>query len=232
MVINKTNFNKNFYLLKESLMLLKEDELDTLLGLDSDGQIAAPTDDTNVDNVSGDTLNVDGGAIPDSTSADTPLEPIQTGDSSVVTLNISDVVNKQDEVLQTVQSLFTKIDGILSGQETFKQEVQQSLETAKQELNSKIEEIDSEVKKRNPTDDEKMWLNSLAAYPYNVKLTDYFVATKDPNIRNNPTNTKNTVGDSEPEEKEEKEDEEYIITQNDIDNYSETNMKKSFKFYA
>lgn len=213
-------------------MLLKEDELDTLLGLDTDGQEATPTADGTTDNVSGDTLNLDGSATPDATPTDTPLEPVQTGDSSVVTLNISDVVNKQDDVLQTVQSLFTKIDSILSGQESFKQEVQQSLETAKQELNSKIEEIDSEVKKRNPTDDEKMWLNSMAAYPYNVKLTDYFVATKDPNIRNNPTNTKKSVETEVDDEDGDEKDEEYIITQKDIDNYSETNMKKSFKFYA
>jgi len=78
-------------------------------------------------------------------------------------------------------------------------------------VSDKISELEKEIVKRNPTPVEKLEMRSLSSYPYSQKLTDYWADKEGPY----------DVMDNEKEE--------YILTQDDVDNsYSEADVKQSF----
>lgn len=80
------------------------------------------------------------------------------------------------------------------------------------QVSSKIEDLEKEIIKRNPTPVEKLEMRSLSSYPYSQKLTDYW-ADKE--------GAYNVMGD-EPKKKE------YVLTKQDVNDYSEGEIKKSF----
>lgn len=81
-------------------------------------------------------------------------------------------------------------------------------------VTNKIEDLENEMEKRMPTEDEKLEMRSLDSYPYNLKLTDYW-ADKEGQY--------NVLDD-----KEEGEETEYVLTQKDVeDDYNEKEVKDS-----
>ena len=80
------------------------------------------------------------------------------------------------------------------------------------QVSSKIEDLEKEIIKRNPTPVEKLEMRSLSSYPYSQKLTDYW-ADKE--------GAYNVMGD-EPKKKE------YVLTKQDVNDYSVGEIKKSF----
>ncbi len=77
---------------------------------------------------------------------------------------------------------------------------------------SKMDELEKEVVQRNPTPVEKLNMRSMDSFPYSVKLTDFWAEKEGYNTG------------SEEEEKD------YVLTQDEIENdYSETDIKDSFK---
>jgi deoxyribodipyrimidine photolyase-like uncharacterized protein len=73
----------------------------------------------------------------------------------------------------------------------------------------KINDLENKVEKyRQKSPEEKLQLRSLDSYPYNQKLTDFFM---DKEVEMEKTG-KN----------------EYILTSDDVENYSEGDIKKSF----
>ncbi len=77
------------------------------------------------------------------------------------------------------------------------------------DINTKIDTLEKELIKRNPTPNEKQSLISLSSFPYNQTLSDYW-------------------GDKEERDEKEKE---YVLTQNDVDEYSDEEIKNSFNDY-
>lgn len=84
--------------------------------------------------------------------------------------------------------------------------------------NQEIEKFKAEFEKRNPTQTEKLNLRSLDSYPFNVSPKDYWAQKgEDPNSNysGEADNQKSTT-------------QEYQITNNDVDDFNEREMEKSF----
>lgn len=105
-----------------------------------------------------------------------------------------DISDKQDEYMET---MFSKLEDLTS-----------KLGEMDNILN-KINDLESKVEKyRQKTPEEKLQLRSLDSYPYNQKLTDFFMDKQD--------------------ELEKSGKNEYVLTDENIENYSESDIKKSF----
>jgi hypothetical protein len=84
-------------------------------------------------------------------------------------------------------------------------------------ITSKIDDLEHQIEKRNPTPEEKLEMRSFDSYPYNLKLTDYWAEKE---------GAYNVLDNGEDKTKE------YVLTQDDVNNeYSESNVKDSFKDY-
>ena len=81
-------------------------------------------------------------------------------------------------------------------------------------VSNKIEQLEKEIVKRNPTPVEKLEMRSLSSYPYSQKLTDYWSDKTGPY----------DVMDDEQKKKHK----EYTLTQDDVNNYTDNEIKKSF----
>ena len=105
-----------------------------------------------------------------------------------------DISDKQDEYMET---MFTRLDDLTS-----------KLGEMDTILN-KINDLEQKVEKyRQKTPEEKLQLRSLDSYPYNQKLTDFFVDKQD-ELQQTGKN-------------------EYVLTSDDIESYSDGDVKKSF----
>ena len=80
-------------------------------------------------------------------------------------------------------------------------------------IGQKIDSLEAEIEKRNPTPQEKLEMRSLDSYPYSVKLSDYWADKED----------HYDVMDTKKEEPEE-----YVLTQQDVDDYNPQEIEKSF----
>jgi hypothetical protein len=81
-----------------------------------------------------------------------------------------------------------------------------NLQTALDSNNSELEALKAEFEKRNPTQTEKLNLRSLDSYPFNVKPTDYWAdKAAQGGYEAISDNDKPTT-------------QEYVITNDDIDN--------------
>ena len=141
---------------------------------------------------------------PGSEGSEAPAEPASDmGDEEGGTeeLDITDLVttqkdmsSKQEEYMETMMD---RLNDLTSKLEDMDQILQ------------KINDLENKVEKyRQKSPEEKLQLRSLDSYPYNQKLTDFFV---DKEVEMEKTG-KN----------------EYILTPDDVENYSESDIKKSF----
>ena len=141
---------------------------------------------------------------PGNEGGETPAEPASdmgSEESGTEELDITDLVttqkdmsSKQEEYMETMMD---RLNDLTSKLEDMDQILQ------------KINDLEHKVEKyRQKSPEEKLQLRSLDSYPYNQKLTDFFV-------------------DKEVEmEKTGKND--YVLTPDDVENYSESDIKKSF----
>jgi hypothetical protein len=105
-----------------------------------------------------------------------------------------EISDKQDEYMET---MFSKLDDLTS-----------KLSEMDTILN-KINDLEQKVEKyRQKSPEEKLQLRSLDSYPYNQKLTDFFMDKQD--------------------ELEQTGKNEYILTSDEVESYSDGDIKKSF----
>lgn len=129
------------------------------------------------------------------------VDTTDTGDAGTEELDVTELVttqknisDKQDEYMENVFSKLDDLTNKLGEMDSILQRID-SLET-------KIE------KYREKTPEEKLQLRSLDSYPYNQKLTDFFMDKQD---------------DFEKTGKNE-----YVLTSDEVENFSERDIKKSF----
>lgn len=80
-------------------------------------------------------------------------------------------------------------------------------------ITDKIDGLEKEIERRNPTPVEKLEMRSLDSFPYNIKLSDFW----------------SEKGERYDTGSEPKQPEEYVLTQQDIENdYSESDIEDSF----
>jgi len=140
-----------------------------------------------VDDEGGDTT----GEVDTTDTGDVGTEELDVTELVTTQKNISD---KQDEYMENVFSKLDDLTNKLGEMDSILQRID-SLET-------KIE------KYREKTPEEKLQLRSLDSYPYNQKLTDFFMDKQD---------------DFEKTGKNE-----YVLTSDEVENFSERDIKKSF----
>jgi hypothetical protein len=119
-------------------------------------------------------------------------------------IDITDLVTSQQEI-QAKQDEF--MDSMFSKLD----DLASKLENMDQIMN-KINDLESKFDKyREKTPEEKLMLRSLDSYPYNQKLTDFFDDKKD--------------------EMEETGKNEYVLTSDEVENFSPNEVKKTFNIY-
>ena len=116
-------------------------------------------------------------------------------------LDITDLVTTQKDMGQKQDEYFEKLFGHLDNLESKLGEMDQ--------LMSKINSMEEKIEKyREKTPQEKLELRSLDSGPFNQKLTDFFI-DKEPDMEKSGKN-------------------EYILTSDDVENFSSADIKNSF----
>jgi len=126
------------------------------------------------------------------------------GEEDSEEIDITDLVTTQQEI-KSKQDEF--MDGIFSKLDDLESKLSHM-----DEIMDKINSLEVKFDKyREKTPEEKLMLRSLDSYPFNQKLTDFFDDKKD--------------------EMEETGKNEYILTSDDVENFSPNEVKKTFNIY-
>lgn len=116
-------------------------------------------------------------------------------------LDITDLVNTQNKISDKQDEYMDTMFEKLSDLEGKLSQMDQ--------IFTKINDIEAKVEKyRQKSPEEKLQLRSLDSYPYNQKLTDFF--------------------DDKEEDMEKTGKNEYVLTSDEVENYSDSDIRKSF----
>ena len=119
-------------------------------------------------------------------------------------IDITDLVTSQQEIQQ-------KQDEFMDNMFSKLDDLASKLENMDQ-IMGKINDLESKFDKyREKTPEEKLMLRSLDSYPYNQKLTDFF--------------------QDKEEEMEKTGKNEYVLTSDEVENFSPNEVKKTFNIY-
>ena len=132
-------------------------------------------------------------------------EVIDVDDLTKAQEKVNDKVNSVGRDLGKVDSRIEKLIGAIEG-----------LEAMFDKNNQEISDLKKEFEKRNPTQTEKLNLRSLDSYPFKVRPTDYW------RDKAENSNYSAYADNSEPTTQE------YVITNNDIDDFTEREIADSF----
>lgn len=131
--------------------------------------------------------------------------------TSTQNINVTDIVNKVDDVESKVEEgddSLTKIMDVISKLESKLSDMEQTL--------SKIDSLESKIEETMPkTPEQKLELRSLDSYPYNVKLDDFW--------RKDIPGYEIEKSNSETYKKKD-----LVLTQDDVDDYSDQDVRDSF----
>jgi len=161
-------------------------------------------------------LGDEGGGAPSGGAEEVP-EPIDVendpdveevdkegGDEETEEIDITDLVTSQKEI-KDKQDEF--MDNIFAKLDDLEQKLQHM-----DDIMNKINSLESKFDKyRQKTPEEKLMLRSLDSYPYNQKLTDFF--------------------DDKKEDLEATGKNEYVLTSDEVENFSPNEVKKTFNSY-
>lgn len=138
-------------------------------------------------------------------ATDPDVEKVGEEKDKTEELDITDLVTSQKNVEEKQEEYFDNLFKHLS-----------NLETKLSEMDSvmtKLNDLESKIEKMKPkTAQEKLELRTIDSGPYNQKLSDFFEDKKD--------DFEKTGRD------------EYILTQDDVEDYSNVDIKKSFRNFG
>jgi hypothetical protein len=123
------------------------------------------------------------------------------GEEETEEVDITDLVTNQEEIKNKQEEFMNSMFSKLDDLEKKLQHMD--------DIMNKINSLETKFDKyRDKTPEEKLMLRSLDSYPYNQKLTDFFDDKKD--------------------EMEETGKNEYVLTSDDVENFSANEVKKTF----
>jgi hypothetical protein len=132
------------------------------------------------------------------------VTPEDEGEEETEEIDITDLVTTQQEI-QAKQDEF--MDGIFTKLDDLESKLSHM-----DEIMNKINSLETKLEKyRQKSPEEKLELRSLDSYPYNQKLTDFF--------------------DDKKGEMEKSGKNEYVLTSDEVENYSPNEVKKTFNLY-
>jgi len=210
--------------------ILKEDEIDDALGL---GDMTPQ--DANAAMGAAEQQPQDQAAAPQGEMPAEPQTAVQPNENAVQ-IDVTQLVLKQDEINKTVQDVLSKLGDLVKGNENLKSELDKKLQNMEVKSVETEKRMADELQKRVPTPVEKLQLQSLHSFPYNVKLTDYWVPTEEDKYKYAVANVKTNMNDDPTFNVNvknlpniQKEPEEYTLRASDImKGYNETMVKNSF----
>ena len=130
-------------------------------------------------------------------------------------LDIDDLTDAQEKVNKTVNDVGKDLGKVDNKLEKLMGAIDK-LSSLFDMNNQKIEDLKTEFEKRNPTQTEKLNIRSLDSFPFNVSPNDYWVEkAKNSNYSAYGDNSEPTT-------------QEYVITNNDVDDMSERDVADSF----
>ena len=144
--------------------------------------------------------------------ADDTMEPEAMDDESV-DLDVTELVKGSQEAKASADEANAKIERLLGMVDKLEGQL-----SSMGQISAKIDGLEKELEKRVPTPDEKIELRSMDSYPYNIKLSDFWADRKD---------SPYDAGQNDDEDKDEEGN--YVLTQDDVDNFDANNIKQSFK---
>jgi len=175
-------------------------------------EIAVGTEEVPGEEVAGEEIEVDpfgggeeGMEVEDEFADDT----LDTGGEETVEVDVTDIVDKTEETKAEVAGVTAKMDELLGKLGELENQV-----SGMDQVINKIEDLEQEIERRNPTPIEQLEMRSMDSFPYSVSLTDFWSDKEGYD-----------VGGGE-------EKEEYSITQQDVDDYSATDIENSFDYEA
>jgi hypothetical protein len=124
-------------------------------------------------------------------------------DGESIEVDVTDIVDKTEETKTSVDGVSTKMDDLLSKLSELESQV-----SGMDKVINKIDDLEKEIERRNPTPVERLEMRSMDSFPYSVKLTDFWK-------------------DKEGYEAKE-EEQEFTLTQSDVDNFDEKEIRASF----
>tara|TARA_B110000211_G_scaffold222399_1_gene271041 strand:+ start:986 stop:1726 length:741 start_codon:yes stop_codon:yes gene_type:complete len=125
------------------------------------------------------------------------------GDEETVEVDVTDIVDKTEETKTSVDGINTKMDDLLSKLSDLESQI-----GGMDQVISKIDGLEKEIEKRNPTPVERLEMRSMNSFPYSVKLTDFW--------------------DEQEGYDATEEETEYTLTQSDVDNFDQKEIRSSF----
>lgn len=168
-----------------------------------------PADDTTAPPADDAAAPAGGEAIPEPVDVENDPDVEEVGaedkeEGDAEEIDITDLVTAQQEI-QAKQDEF--MDGIFSKLDDLESKLSHM-----DQIMDKINSLETKFDKyREKTPEEKLMLRSLDSYPYNQKLTDFFDDKKD--------------------EMEETGKNEYVLTSDEVENFSPNEVKKTFNIY-
>lgn len=150
----------------------------------------------------------------------------ETDSGNEVEIDVTDIVKKQEELMASFDNIIAGLNTVSSNVSAQSKKTIEKIEDIENNIKKSNDEIKHEIIKRNPTPNEKLQLRSMNSYPYNLNLSDYWTAAPDIDEYEKNMSTK---GDRNYLDKTVEDDEqEYKLTVDDIDNYSEVDIAGSF----
>lgn len=146
----------------------------------------------------------EGEALPDDMGPEADMEP--AGDE--IELDVTELVNSSEEAKASADAANSKIEQLMGMVAKLEGKL-----SSMDAIGQKIDNLEAEVEKRVPTENEKLELRSLDSAPFKMRLGDYW---------------KDKEGQYDVMGTEDKEPKEYKLTQDDVDNYSDADIKNSF----
>lgn len=144
-----------------------------------------------------------------------PMDDMGGEDETVI--DVDDITNAQEKMNSKVNVVGKGLGEVDDKIESLLQSLSK-MEAMINNNNQEIAKFKAEFEKRNPTQTEKLNLRSLDSYPFNVNPKDYWAQKgADPN-----SNYSGYSNNEEPTTKE------YVITNSDVDDFSEREMQDSF----
>jgi len=123
-----------------------------------------------------------------------------TSEGGTEELEITDLVNSQTDILNKLGNL----DSVMTSLETLNSKIGEI-----DQIINKIDNLEAKVEKYKPkSPEQKLELRSLDSYPFNQKLTDFF--------------------DDKEVEFDKSGKSEYVLTSDEVENFSDMDIKDSF----
>ena len=130
-------------------------------------------------------------------------EPI--GGEETIEVDVTDIVDKTEETKASVDGMGDKMEELLNKLSDLESQV-----SGMDNVINKIDDLEKQIERRNPTPVERLEMRSMDSFPYSVKLTDFWQGKEGYQATDD--------------------EEEFTLTQSDVDNFDEKEIRSSFEF--